>query len=70
LRYQTEWRSVETDITGDDLKTMGLKPGPLFGQLLDALRSARLDGKVSTRQDEEAMLQKLLEIERKRGVEE
>jgi tRNA nucleotidyltransferase (CCA-adding enzyme) len=65
LRYQTEWRMVETETTGEDLKEMGLKPGPLFGRLLDALRDARLDGKVSTRQDEEALLQRLLEAERK-----
>jgi tRNA nucleotidyltransferase (CCA-adding enzyme) len=64
LRYQTDWRLVETEVTGGDLKAMGLKPGPLFGRLLDALRDARLDGKVSTRQEEEALLSKLLAAER------
>ena len=67
LRYQTEWRLVEPETTGDDLKTMGLRPSPLFGQLLGVLREARLDGKVSTREEEDAMLQKLLADERKRG---
>ena len=67
LRYQTEWRLVEPETTGDDLKAMGLRPSPLFGQLLGVLREARLDGKVSTREEEEAMLQKLLADERKRG---
>ena len=65
LRYQTEWRTVETEISGGDLKEMGLRPSPLFGQLLDALRDARLDGKVSTRQDEDALLKRLLEVDRK-----
>jgi len=60
LRYQTEWRLVETELGGDDLKEMGLKPGPLFGQLLSALRDARLNGKVSSREEEEAFLEKLL----------
>ena len=63
LRYQTEWRLVETELTGDDLKAMGLKPGPLFGQLLEALRDARLNGKVSTREEEETLLKKLLTAE-------
>jgi tRNA nucleotidyltransferase (CCA-adding enzyme) len=63
LRYQTEWRLVETELTGDDLKAMGLKPGPIFGQLLEALRDARLDGQVRTREEEEAMLEKLLAAE-------
>jgi len=66
LRYQMEYRLVETELTGDDLKAMGLKPGPLFGRLLEALRDARLDGKVSTREDEEALLKKLLEKETRR----
>ncbi len=60
LRYQTEWRLVEPEVTGDDLKAMGLRPGPLFGRLLGTLRDARLDGKVSTRGEEEALLEKLV----------
>jgi len=66
LRYQTQWRLVETELTGDDLKAMGLKPGPLFGQLLCALRDARLDGKVSTREEEVMLLEKLLAVEDKK----
>ncbi|HHN93700.1 MAG TPA: CCA tRNA nucleotidyltransferase, partial [Anaerolineae bacterium] len=60
LRYQTEWRAVEPELTGDDLKEMGLKPGPLFRHLLSALRDARLDGKVHTREEEVAVVRKLL----------
>lgn len=60
LRYQTEWRQVEPEITGDDLKAMGLEPGPLFGELLSALRDARLDGEVSTREEEEALVNRLV----------
>ena len=60
LRYQTEWRLVEAEMTGDDLKALGLKPGPLFRQLLGALRDARLDGKVSTREEEMVLVGKLV----------
>ncbi len=52
LRYQTEWRLVEPELTGEDLKQMGLRPGPLFGDLLSTLRDARLNGEVTTRADE------------------
>jgi tRNA nucleotidyltransferase (CCA-adding enzyme) len=69
-RYWTDWRLVETEIGGGDLKAMGLKPGPLFGRLLEDLRDARLDGKVSTREQEAALLQKLLAAERKKSGEE
>ena len=68
LRYQTEWRLVETELTGDDLKEMGLKPGPLFRQLLGALRDARLNGKIGAREGEEALLEKLLASGRGRGT--
>jgi tRNA nucleotidyltransferase (CCA-adding enzyme) len=60
LRYQTEWRFVEPAITGDTLKELGLRPSPLFGELLEALRGARLDGRISTMQEEEKLLEELL----------
>lgn len=63
LRYQTEWRLVEPEISGDDLKAMGLRPSPLFGQLLSALRDERLDGRISTREEEMALLDRLLATE-------
>ena len=66
LRYQTEWRWVETEITGNDLKAMGLRPGPVYGRILGALRDARLDGKVSTREEEDALLERLLADARER----
>ncbi len=36
-------------ITGDDLKQLGLKPGPDFKPLLDAIRDAQLNDQISTR---------------------
>ncbi|MCD6344998.1 MAG: CBS domain-containing protein, partial [Anaerolineae bacterium] len=29
-RYWTEWRHVKPELTGEDLKRLGLKPGPLY----------------------------------------
>jgi tRNA nucleotidyltransferase (CCA-adding enzyme) len=69
LHYQTEWRLVKPELTGDYLKALGLRPSPLFGRLLGALHDARLDGKVRTREEEEVLLQKLLAVERKRDKE-
>ncbi len=60
LRYQTDWRIVEAALTGSELKAMGLRPGPLFGDLLDTLRDARLDEQVSTRGEEEALVREML----------
>ena len=35
-------------ITGDDLRTLGLSPGPRFKTILDTIRNAQLDGTITT----------------------
>ena len=45
-RYMAEWRHVRPALTGDDLRALGLPPGPVYTRILDTLLSARLDGKV------------------------
>jgi tRNA nucleotidyltransferase (CCA-adding enzyme) len=60
LRYQIKWRFVEPELTGDDLKELGLEPGPLFGHLLRKLRDARLNGEVSTREEEMTLVEQVL----------
>jgi tRNA nucleotidyltransferase (CCA-adding enzyme) len=57
-RYYQEWRGVKTAVTGDDLRLLGLKPGPEFAVILDRLLAARLDGAIS----DEASERKLLTI--------
>ena len=54
--YLSRWRFVAADMTGDDLVAMGLKPGPDFGRWLWGLRAARLDGQVSDRAGELALI--------------
>jgi len=58
--YHRTLRFVEPEIDGDYLKAMGLKPAPLFGHILSALRDARLDGEVGNLAEEEAFVEKLL----------
>jgi tRNA nucleotidyltransferase (CCA-adding enzyme) len=55
-RYVTEWRHVKTILSGNDLRQMGLTPGPEYGRILDALLAARLDGILKTEADERAFL--------------
>jgi poly(A) polymerase len=47
-------------VTGNDLKALGLKPGPDFKRLLDAVREAQLDGLVRTRDEGLALVRSLL----------
>jgi tRNA nucleotidyltransferase (CCA-adding enzyme) len=53
-------RFVEPEIDGDYLKAMGQRPSPLFGHILSALRDARLDGEVSSLEEEKAFVEELL----------
>jgi poly(A) polymerase len=38
-------------VSGDDLKALGLSPGPLFGKILAAVEEAQLEGRVKTREE-------------------
>jgi tRNA nucleotidyltransferase (CCA-adding enzyme) len=62
-RYWQIYRHVKPALTGDDLKEMGFRPGPAFGQVLDALRAARLDGEVSSEVEERAIAREMLEAQ-------
>jgi poly(A) polymerase len=37
-------------LTGDDLRSLGLTPGPRFRQILEALEEAQLEGQIATRE--------------------
>ena len=50
--YLDRLRHIRPVLTGDDLIALGVPEGPEIGRLLDELRDARLDGVVSTREDE------------------
>jgi poly(A) polymerase len=48
-------------LTGDDLIKMGLKPGPAFKSILEAVEEAQLNGKISTHEEAATMAQRLRE---------
>ena len=50
--YYNQLRGIKPLIGGQDLKSLGLKPGPLFRQILNAVLDQKLNGRVQTRQDE------------------
>jgi tRNA nucleotidyltransferase (CCA-adding enzyme) len=59
-RYEKELRHVQPVVDGAYLKSLGLKPSPLFSRLLHAVRDARLDGLVHTVEEEKALIASLL----------
>ncbi|MDQ7784254.1 MAG: CBS domain-containing protein [Desulfomonilaceae bacterium] len=61
--YITTLRHVIPKLTGRDLLQMDYEPGPLFGEMLRTLRNARLDGLVSSADDEVELLKKMYPVE-------
>ncbi len=66
--YLTRLRHVHPDSTGDDLLRAGVPEGPTVGALLAEIRTARLDGRVSSKDEELALaMRRLPMLLRRRG---
>ncbi len=63
-RYEREWRHIHPELTGDDLRKLGLPPGPVYRAILDRIRTARLDGAIATRAEEEALARQAMQAAR------
>ena len=50
--FYTHLRPIQISITGKDLKEMGLEPGPIYREIFDAVRYARLNGKLKSKSEE------------------
>lgn len=59
-RYMKRDRHAAIAVRGEDLKKLGLKPGPRFKSILDRLLGARLDGKVKTEAEEREMAYRMV----------
>jgi tRNA nucleotidyltransferase (CCA-adding enzyme) len=51
-RWAREWRQVALEIDGQDLMDAGVAQGPGVGRGLEAALAARLDGEITTREEE------------------
>ncbi len=59
--YLTRWRHIRPKTNGDDLKRLGVRPGAAYRKILGELRRAWLDGELSSEEQEDEYLQRLLE---------
>jgi len=50
--YWSQWQHIQPELTGRDLRALGLPPGPRYTELLRQLRVARLDGEITSREEE------------------
>ena len=50
--FFTQLNAMKVSLRGKDLKDLGIKPGPLYREILDALLLCRLEGRIKTKEDE------------------
>ena len=60
--YLGNWRYVKPRTNGDDLKKLGLPPGPRYQQVLQRLREAWLDEEVQSEDEEMVLLDRLTNL--------
>ena len=58
--YYFKWRMIKPYTTGETLKNLNIHPGPIYKKILNSLRSAWLDGKVTSKKEEEDLLRNLI----------
>jgi tRNA nucleotidyltransferase (CCA-adding enzyme) len=56
--YLTRYASIRPLLTGNDLKALGIRPGPIYQDILTSLRYARLDGRLTSREEEEQFVRR------------
>jgi tRNA nucleotidyltransferase (CCA-adding enzyme) len=50
--FITKYRTVKVEITGEDLRAMGIPEGPIYKEILSKALDAKLDGLLKTKEDE------------------
>ncbi len=60
LAYQTQLRQQEIQLTGEQLKAWGVRPGPIYRDVFQTVRAAYLDGQISTVEEETALARTLI----------
>ncbi len=58
--YLTHLRDMKPEISGKDLRTLGLRTSPVYGQILKDIRAAMLDGKAPGKEEQLALAKKLI----------
>jgi tRNA nucleotidyltransferase (CCA-adding enzyme) len=56
--YLAHSRKIAPGLRGDDLRRLGVRPGPIYRKIFAALRAARLDGRLRSAQEEIAFVRR------------
>jgi tRNA nucleotidyltransferase (CCA-adding enzyme) len=58
--YCTNLRRTSISLQGEDLKALGLEPGPMYRRIFQTVFEAKLNGRAGTREDELALARRLV----------
>lgn len=58
--YHGELQCIEPALDGHFLRELAVEPGPIYGEILTAVRDARINQEVATRADEIALVKRML----------
>ncbi|MBN1230746.1 MAG: CCA tRNA nucleotidyltransferase [Anaerolineales bacterium] len=50
--FLSNWQFIELEIGGKELIDLGIKPGPLFSEVLEDVLAMKIDGDIQTREEE------------------
>ncbi len=59
--YLTRLKDATIEISGEDIRRLGLEPGPAYGEILRRVRAARIDGQAERREEQLALARRLAE---------
>ena len=62
-RYRRQWQDVQPELSGDDLRRMGIPRGAIYRAILAELRMGRLDGSIHSRSEEIAIAESLAAVQ-------
>ena len=66
--YLTELRYLKPDLNGDDVISLGAAPGPLVGEVLRELRRARVERRITSRDEEMRLAKEYISMKGGRAV--
>jgi len=58
--FLESYDGIRASISGDDLKKLGLAPGPRYREILSRILEAKLDGRIKTKREELALVKRLI----------
>jgi len=59
--YVVDWQYITLSTDGNDLKEMGIPPGPIYSKILKRMKAGRLDGIFENEAEEKKYLEQVLE---------